>query len=248
MITLLEELSLNAWPSLQTVACDGWMARFANGVTKRANSVTPLYAGQEDLATKIRQCEHLYSAQNLPTIFKLTSAANPPDLDSRLAGSGYIVCDATSVQMMDLPEKPIDAIAYPWVSRGLTEEWLTAYIALDQQKAESRETLKSILENIVVPHNFFTHVQDDIPVACGIGVCERDYIGLFGLVVHQDYRRQGLGKSLIQNILAWGYAEGAKHAYLQVALTNTSAARLYAKLGFREVYQYWYRVKQSQDE
>ena len=36
----LEELAMNAWPAIQTYLYDGWIVRFANGYTKRANSVT----------------------------------------------------------------------------------------------------------------------------------------------------------------------------------------------------------------
>ena len=44
LIRYLEELSLNALPSLENIFLDGWVVRFANGYTKRANSVNPLYA------------------------------------------------------------------------------------------------------------------------------------------------------------------------------------------------------------
>ena len=48
MIRLIEEHALNAWPPLQTLLLDGWVLRLANGYTRWANSVNPLYASQQD--------------------------------------------------------------------------------------------------------------------------------------------------------------------------------------------------------
>ena len=35
----IEELTLNAWPPLQTQLYDGWLLGFSGGYTRRANSV-----------------------------------------------------------------------------------------------------------------------------------------------------------------------------------------------------------------
>jgi N-acetylglutamate synthase len=56
------------------------------------------------------------------------------------------------------------------------------------------------------------------------------------------HRRRGYGHALVRGMLGWAAERGARHAYLQVVAANTPARRLYAGLGFREVYRYWYRI------
>ena len=46
---------------------------------------------------------------------------------------------------------------------------------------------------------------------------------------------------MCQALLAWAHHEGAHTAYLAVMADNAPAVHLYNRLGFREVYQYWYR-------
>src|SRR5947208_1902118 len=102
MIRFVEELALNAWPCLQTIYYDGWLLRFADGYTRRANSVNPLYTSSIDLGAKIRYCEETYRSRGRDTVFKLTSAAQPENLDSILAEHGYREEALTSVQTLDL--------------------------------------------------------------------------------------------------------------------------------------------------
>ena len=84
----VEEAYLNAWPAFRQVLLDGWLLRFSDGLTRRANSVNPICPGSNDLQEKIALCERLYRAQKLPTIFRLP-AIMEPDLDSVLERRGY---------------------------------------------------------------------------------------------------------------------------------------------------------------
>ncbi|WP_307847902.1 GNAT family N-acetyltransferase [Metabacillus bambusae] len=88
------------------------------------------------------------------------------------------------------------------------------------------------------------YYQGDV-IACGLGVIEREYIGLYDIVTDINFRNRGFGEQLILNLLKWGKENGAKNSYLAVLLNNDSALRLYSKIGYSEIYKYWYRVKEN---
>jgi ribosomal protein S18 acetylase RimI-like enzyme len=46
-------------------------------------------------------------------------------------------------------------------------------------------------------------------------------------------------------MLAWAPAQAARFAYVQALANNARAIRLYEKLGYRRLYQYWYRVQRT---
>jgi N-acetylglutamate synthase len=71
---------------------------------------------------------------------------------------------------------------------------------------------------------------------------EGSLLGLFDIVTAATARGRGYGTKLLLALLAWGRENDAEHAYLQVMDENIPAQRLYAKLGFTEIYKYWYRV------
>ncbi|MHB8061468.1 MAG: GNAT family N-acetyltransferase, partial [Ruminiclostridium sp.] len=90
---------------------------------------------------------------------------------------------------------------------------------------------------------FFTSlvVKNEV-IACGMGVLENWFVGLFDIAISKKYRNNGYGMQLLINMLKVGKEQGAKNAYLQVRSDNLPAVHLYNKLGFREEYKYFYRV------
>lgn len=243
MITTIEELALNAWPSLQTVLYDGWVIRFANGYTKRSNSINPLYSSSINLEEKLQFCEKLYREKNLPTIFKLTRAVHPYDLDDRLDERGYQKDSPTSVQTAVLEDSDFQVLANVKLQVSLSDDWFENFCTMSAVSDTHRKILREILNNIIPRHCYFSLASNDRVVACGLGVLQSGYIGLFDIVTDPDYRRCGYGQQVVTKILAWGKENKAKQAYLQVMLSNPPALQLYAKLGFKEQYQYWYRIK-----
>lgn len=243
LIRTIEEASLNAWPALQQILYDGWILRFANGHTKRANSVNPVYQGSKNAQEKIKQCQAIYASKNLPTIFRITPLAYPENLDVILEKSGFEKKDISSVQLKNLESfKPqTTATIRSWTD--FSQEWLDFFATLRELPVEEQEALKSLLNNIASEKLFSLLVKNNQVVSCGLGVLDNQCIGLFEITTARNQQRKGYAKELILNILSWAKNKGATKAYLQVLATNEVALNLYAKLGFQEVYQYFYRIE-----
>ena len=244
MITALEEFSLNAWAALQTVHYDGWVLRFANGYTKRANSINPIHASSIPLDEKIRFCEEIYKSRQLPVVFKLNPHVYPEMLDEELSARGFQKSpSSTSVQTLKLDFSDFHLPLQTELEESLSSAWLNAVCHMNGVAEENRETLRQILLNVVPHHCFLSLKFDDRIVACGMGVLQSEFLGLFDIFTDPAFRNRGYGRQVVEGLLAWGQQNQAKQAYLQVELHNTVALHLYSSLGFKEQYQYWYRSK-----
>ena len=241
----LEEITLNAWPALQTVFMDGWILRFANGYSKRANSVNSLYPSTEPLKRKIETCERLYYGRGLKSIFKITPSSLPAELDAVLAGAGYGREGRTSVQVLNLEQWSLARDRGVELYTDFAADWHLAYCVMNGIAPEHHNTVSQLLGLGVHDKRLAVLRREGKVVACGLGVKQDRFIGLFDIVVNPRMRRQGCGKAIVEGLLAWGKQDGAKTAYLQVVVENTPAQQLYSNLGFHEEYQYWYRVKQA---
>lgn len=239
----IEELSLNHWQPLSTLLYDGWVLRFADGYTKRANSVNPIYPSSGDWKTRIIACERMYAANGLPTIFKITPFVLPVHLDEALEAAGYAKVEPTSVRTvaLDLVREP--SLSSVTITEEVSSEWLDHYQRIGGVAAKNRSVLERMLSNIRSPKALITLHSGGEAVSCGLGVIEREYIGLYDIVTDPGRRNQGLAEQMILNLLAWGKRSGARHSYLAVVASNAPADKLYSKIGFTEAYSYWYRVK-----
>lgn len=243
-IQTIEELSLNALPCLQQIIDDGWILRFADGYTKRANSITPLYPSSQDLVTKIKRCEKIYRNFDLRPIFRLTDTAKSQALDRTLEELGYQKQDRVSVQVRAIDNTGIENNRlFPTLASEISEEWLDHYVHAANLPLEHWNTLSTMLE--IIPSSTCYAWLKDRPsfCSCGLGILERNYLGLFFMVTALKQRGKGYAGQLIAALLDWGKYNGATQAYVQVETNNQSAINLYRKLGFVEVYQYFYRLK-----
>ncbi|MFN2133947.1 MAG: GNAT family N-acetyltransferase [Anaerolineae bacterium] len=270
----IEAASLDAWPALEQIAYDGWILRFSDGYTKRANSVNSMYeaklqSGTVETETKVQFAEQCYRDRGRPAIFRITPFSVPRDLDAFLEQRGYVQLDPTRVMVLDLAdicplgydptfgagvagvvdEGPgIDTSSYATNLVGeLRQEdldaWLMLFARLHSESIESQQIHRAILCSITAEVQPYLLDVRGVPVACALGVLDGERLGLFDLYVDPAFRRQGHGTDMTGRILAQAKRRGVRWVYLQVTEANQVAQGMYRKLGFGDLYRYWYRIQ-----
>ena len=245
-IRTIEEASLNAWPARQQLLDDGWLIRFNDGYTRRANSINPLYpseSGEGELSKRVEKWERFYAQRGRPAIFKITPLVQPLHLDTFLAERGYRYEAPTGVRLRSLTEPLTPPDGHAVVESILSDAWLDSYTAFSATSPETLLPMRAILENIAPACCYVTQWADGAPVTCGLGVLEGPFFGLYDIVTSPAERGKGYGVHLLHSLLSWARENGASYAYLAVMDDNAPARRLYDKWGFVEVYKYWYRVR-----
>lgn len=243
MMRKFEELSMNAWPGFNVSFYDGWVMRSAQGYTKRANSVIPIYDSTEDLPTKVQQVEKFYQSKGLPAIFKLTNTPSHSELEKYLKSLGYSFQGETSVQILQIDDNFVFDTTDLSIYNTLEEIWKDKFVSLNNVPENSRELMANLLKRIPCQTSYVSLEKSGKTIGCALGILEGTNFGLFNIVIDSKLRGKGFGKELVTKLVGIGKKLGAKTAYLQVELKNAPAINLYKTIGFKEEYQYWYRVK-----
>ena len=244
-IKTIEDLSLNAWPSHQMQLYDGWILRFSHFYTHRTNCVEQIGVSHIPVEEKISYCERVYKRWNTPCIFKITPLVDP-SFDRMLEERGYRIEHVTDVMLCDLNKRP----SFPCheevtIETRISDEWIDALFFIKQNATVTH--LK------IVPSMYAAIPKDVICasirkegriIATGLGILDRDRIGIYAINTDCEYRRQGLARKICETLLSTAETyPGIETAYLQVVSDNTPAISLYESLGLKKEYQYWFRVK-----
>lgn len=264
-IQYMEELSLNAWPSHKIELYDGWLIRFSHNYTYRTNSVEQVGLSTLPVQEKIAYCEDIYRHFGTPASFKINPLTDPA-FDQLLEQRGYEIRHITEVMTADtstLNLLPYCTKTYDFDNRNhlptfvhypeeltvslapvITDEWIQGVFHLNG-------TYDPILRRIV-PSMFKAIPKETIAasieiegrmVASGLGIRDRDYIGIYAIYVAPSCRRRHYARAICSTILEEARLQGASKAYLQVVKGNTNAKSLYTSLGFEDFYTYWFRSK-----
>ncbi len=245
----VEESCLNGWPALREIYCGGWVLRFSEGHTRRANSVHPLFSSVLPMEDQVRYCEKLYKFHHLPTIFKVSTVTETA-LDAMLDTLGYLPAeDETLMLYMDIdPTKCVSEGRVELIETFPNDEWLRVLGSLQNQTSKTQDTHRKILKSLALPAAFAAVRADTGSLAAlAFGAVHHEIVCVNSVATDPAFRRRGFARSAIQAVIDWSYrTTGAIGACVPVVANNYPAVALYRALGFQmEVGRYHYRRQSS---
>jgi GNAT superfamily N-acetyltransferase len=234
----LERVAMRACPAAEEHWLGRWLLRFGGGYAKRANSAYVLGVEPElDLDERIEAAAAMMREQDLPLIVRESSLAVDPRIGNALRERGFLRIDETTVMIAPLPE-PVASMP----EQVDLDAWLELYQRFEGGTRGSAVQYRALLNRIQPPVCYGVLRVDGEPVAIGQAVADGEWVGLYAIATDPARRRQGHGRALVNQLLAWGRQQGATRSYLQVIAANEPAVRLYEQLGYAEAYRYWYWV------
>ncbi len=249
-ITELEHAAYAAWPSERVSDLDGWRLRYMREVTRRANSVWPVSKTpktEAELKQQVAEAEAFYAKLGASQVlFQMTPLADP-GLEAVLEARSYRVDAPVAIQVA-----PVSKVIQ-MTPRGNACIELTpgpSFLEVAVQRGRFKDTPEEflgLLGRIQGRTGFASVEASNGSIACGLGVCDGELMGVFNMVTLPEARRRGAGSTLLGALSRWAERRGAKFVYLQVERDNVAALKLYARYGFEEVYGYHYRKLSLED-
>ncbi len=240
-IAEIETAFLSAWPAFETVWDGQWVWRFANGYTKRANSMQcqdP--ADDHDIEARLaRFCGYSREAGIRPT-FRITPLAGP-DLVATLDAQGWETHEASRILAMKLTAD-FDIADEAEIVLPADTRWFDAQCLLQSYDRRTRQTLAAIIALMPRTARGVTlRGADGAALASALTVTVGKLAMFTNVIVAEGWRGQGLGTRVMRAALAVAREAGAEAAALHVSAANAAARGLYASLGFADLGGYDYR-------
>ena len=243
LLSRVEDAGLNASAPQEQLLIDGWLVRYSPGKARRARCINAIAPGHLTLTERIALCEPVYEGAGLPMLMRIVPFSVPAGLDDALDMLGWRrFNDTRTMVLAELKPLPTPAPGHGVTIEPVDSERFAEEVGrLRGSPPLQRQAHAQRLARAPVPHTALIVRRDGDVVACGQMAIETNLVGLYDIFTANAERGRGLGRLLCTHLLQRAHELGARCAYLQVDSDNTSARRVYQKLGFADGYAYHYR-------
>lgn len=238
----IEGACFKAWPALHEKILDGWLLRFAQGLTRRANSANPLRGAPNDSDALIASCEAEYRERHLPVYFRIPSIIGPA-MPKRLDRLGYQTEGESLVLYSNLYDAAARENAAVAITPELTEEWLAAMARLQRHEEVKSAVYRQVVASIKAPTTFASVSHKDGIVALAYGVLHDRLLCLESVITDEAFRGKGHARRMLNALFAHTRRSATTGLCLQVQADNAPAVALYKSLGLKDLYRYHYQRK-----
>src|SRR5260370_20756042 len=214
----VEATCFNAFPSLKQAILAGWLLRFSEGLSRRANSANPLQPDHASPEAVIEAVEAIYRRQGLPAIVRVPSFLTA--IEARLMARGYTSEGESCVLYGEM--NGVTAVVDPSVelSPHASTEWLAAMAALQGHNAAHRQTYRRIVRAIAVPAAFAGLRIDGRLAALAYGAVSDSLLCYESVITDSRRRRHGLARRVIGIRAACPRGQAARRAAPPVRATE----------------------------
>jgi N-acetylglutamate synthase len=242
-ISQIEGATLTAWPALRQAHDGLWVWRYAQGYTKRGNSIQCLDPSDGAYAEiRLKRLAELSVRHGIAPVFRVTPLTATAIVDV-LDGMAWKEFDPSLVMAMEMPDDEYPVNAPVRYFDPADPDWYKAQAHMAGYDPDTTEVLRQVVEAISCDaRGVLVYHKAGLPVAAALAVVASG-IGIYlNVVTHPSARGMGYGRAVMSASLNWVRQRGATHSAIQVLADNEAAINLYASLGFGEVYPYAYRV------
>lgn len=255
----VEKAARFAWPALEEQEFSFGLLRYAQGVSRRANSLTVFPGADIHHDSLVDIAEQFFHERGQAAVIRILQSGDAGtheciSLDACLAQQNYRR-EAPTLVMSKTLGNDANAGAKPACSdREIvsdanisTDDWLQAWYEFRGSDAAELKIHRQIFAKIEGPVKLLLLKESQgNPISCAMGVINDETIGIYGVATAASCRGQGHAAALIELLQQWAFEKDASYAYLQVESANVAARGLYSKLGFSELYSYWYRIQNTE--
>ena len=246
----IQEIFLNSWPAKDYYFINGWILRFNDGITDRANSVVPLSYWGKNVNNDIDEVERIYEKVDLTPSFMIFDYCEPKILKSLLIERGYALVSPTEVMITKLKAlnfSKIDEIYNYALLDFRTSEFSRFISNFTHWTDNDQRAIKEINEKIKIPEKKYLLVKSDEEVIASLMavLVGRKFLYVADVLVHPNYRQKKIATTMLYRLLEdWAIKKEAQYIWLQVEESNKIAHKMYDNLGMTPLFKYAYLKKQ----
>lgn len=235
----LERILTATWPPLRQEFFGNWLIRTSGKFTMRANSVLPTGKApygepSEDIDASIAHVIAHYEKEGLVPTFAIPLPTYA-DLDSKLFEQGWVEKVRAHVMVADISDPAPNQTKFrTLILDNFDESWLA--LQEDHGVAELMRGCPALYASVF---------DGEKLIGVGRTAHAEGWSALSRVFVHPQYRGQGIGKLVVNELLRSSLEAGVKKSVLQVDSKNSTAINLYESLGFNFHHEYVYRSYQK---